>query len=41
MTTMDLAKIDYLGLDRVLRRGSGEILAQEDDALLIRDRISE
>ena len=40
MTTMDLTKIDYLGLDRVLRRGSGEILAQEDDALLIRDRIS-
>ena len=32
--------IDYLGLDRVLRRGSGEIVAEREGALLIRDRIS-
>ena len=37
---MDLSGIDYLGLERVLRRGSGEILAQQDDALLLRDRVS-
>ncbi len=32
--------IDYLGLDRVLKRGSGEIIAEQDDALLIRDSVS-
>lgn len=37
---MDLSRIDYLGLDRVLRRRSGEIIAEQDGALLIRDRIS-
>ena len=37
---MDISGIDTLGLDRVLRRGSGEILAEQKDALLIRDRIS-
>lgn len=37
---MDISGIDYLGLERVLRRGSGEIIAEQDDALLIRDRIS-
>ena len=38
---MDLGSIDYLGLDRVLRRGSGEILAERENALLLRDRISD
>lgn len=37
---MDISRIECLGLDRVLRRGSGEILAERDDALLIRDRVS-
>lgn len=38
---MDISgNIKYLGLDRVLRRGSGEIIAKRDDALLIRDRVS-
>ncbi|MBQ7714474.1 MAG: GNAT family N-acetyltransferase [Clostridia bacterium] len=37
---MDLDKIDYLGLDRVLKRGSGDTVAERDGALLIRDRIS-
>lgn len=37
---MDISRIECLGLDRVLRRGSGEILAEQDDALLIRDRVS-
>jgi len=38
---MDLTKIEYLGLDRVLKRGSGDILEQRADALLIRDRVSD
>ncbi len=37
---MDISGIDYLGLERVLRRGSGDIIAERDDALLIRDRVS-
>ena len=37
---MDISGVDYLGLDRVLRRGTGEILAEQEDALLIRDRVS-
>lgn len=37
---MDISGIDYLGIDRVLRRGSGEIVAETDDALLVRDRVS-
>ena len=37
---MDICGIDYLGLDRVLRRGSGEIIAKQDNALFIRDRVS-
>ena len=37
---MDISRIDYLGLDRVLKRGSGDIIIEQDDALLIRDRIS-
>ncbi len=38
--TMNISGIDYLGLDRVLKRGSGETIAEQDDALLIRDRVS-
>ena len=37
---MDISGIDCLGLDRVLRRGSGEIITEQDDAVFIRDRIS-
>jgi GNAT superfamily N-acetyltransferase len=37
---MDISGIDYLGLDRVLKRGSGKIIAKRNDALLIRDHIS-
>ena len=37
---MDISGINCLGLDRVLRRGSGKIIADGDDALLIRDSIS-
>ena len=37
---MDISGIDYLGIDRVLRRGSGEIILKQDDALFIRDRVS-
>lgn len=34
---MDISGIDNLGLDRVLKRGSGQIIAERDDAVLIRD----
>ena len=37
---MNIDGIDYLGLDRVLKRGSGEIIADREDALLVRDRVS-
>jgi len=37
---MDISGINYLGLDRVLKRGSGEIIVNMDDALFIRDSIS-
>ena len=37
---MDLTNIDYLGIDRVLKRGSGELLANRDDAFLVRDSVS-
>ena len=37
---MDLSRIEYLGLERVLKRGSGEIIADTGNALLIRDSIS-
>ena len=37
---MDTEKIENLGLDRILRRGSGEIIASADGALLVRDRVS-
>lgn len=37
---MDVCGIEYLGIDRVLKRGSGEIIASQDDALLVRDSVS-
>ena len=37
---MNIDGIDYLGLDRVLKRGSGDIIADREDALLVRDRVS-
>ena len=37
---MDITNIDYLGLDRVLRRGTGEIIEQSEDLLFIRDSVS-
>ncbi len=37
---MDIGGIDYLGIDRLLKRGSGEIIAERDGALLLRDSIS-
>ena len=38
---MNTDGIDYLGIDRVLKRGSGEIIAETDHALLVRDAVSE
>lgn len=38
---MDISGINYLGLDRVLKRGTGEIIADLDNALFIRDNVSE
>ena len=37
---MDIHGIDYLGIDRVLKRGTGEIIASQDNALLVRDTVS-
>ena len=37
---MNINGIKYLGLDRVLKRGSGEIIAEQDNALFVRDRVS-
>ena len=37
---MNIDGIDYLGLDRVLKRGSGEIIADTDQALMVRDSVS-
>lgn len=37
---MNIGGIDYFGIDRVLKRGSGEIIAECDSALLVRDSIS-
>lgn len=38
---MNIDGIDYLGIDRVLKRGSGKIIAETDHALLVRDSVSE
>ena len=37
---MDIGGIDYLGIDRVLKRKSGKIIEERDGALLVRDSIS-
>ncbi len=37
---MDLSGIDYLGLSRVLQRGSGERIASLSGAVLVRDAVS-
>ena len=37
---MDISGIDYLGLARVLERGTGEILAETDCLMLVRDSVS-
>ena len=37
---MDINGIDYLGIKRVLERGSGEIITEQQNALLVHDRIS-
>ena len=37
---MDIGGIDHLGIERVLRRGSGEIIEERDGALLVRDGVS-
>lgn len=37
---MNMNGIDCLGLERALRRGSGEIIFRREDALLLRDSIS-
>ncbi|MCR4622713.1 MAG: GNAT family N-acetyltransferase [Clostridiales bacterium] len=36
----DINGIDHLGIDHVLRRGSGEIIADMENALLVRDSVS-
>ena len=37
---MDISGIDYLGLARVLERGTGELLAESDRLMLVRDSVS-
>lgn len=37
---MDIGTIENLGIDRVLKRGSGEIILQSERTLLVRDSIS-
>lgn len=37
---MDLTGIEYLGFDRVLKRGTAEILEKSDDVLLLFDTVS-
>lgn len=37
---MDLTAIDFLGLDRVLKRGTGRVIEQQDQAVLVRDSVS-
>ena len=37
---MNIRGIEYLGIERVLERGSGEIICGQDDALLVRDTVS-
>lgn len=37
---MDTSGINYIGIDRVLKRGTGDIVADLDNALLVRDDVS-
>ena len=37
---MNITGIDYLGIDRVLRRGTGEIIEDRDEALFVHDTVS-
>jgi len=37
---IDLTEIELLGIDRVLRRGTGEVVERRDDVLLVRDAVS-
>ena len=37
---MDLTGIDLLGIDRVLKRGTGKVIERHDDALLVHDSVS-
>ena len=37
---MDIDGIDYLGIKRVLERGSGRIITEQENALLAHDRVS-
>ena len=37
---MDLNRIEYLGLDRVIKRGTAQIMEERDEALFLRDSVS-
>jgi len=39
-TIMNLMNIDYLGIERVLRRGSGKVIEESENALLVFDNVS-
>ena len=38
--SMDLTDIEYLGIDRVLKRGTGKVIERYDTALLVHDSVS-
>ena len=38
---MDINGIDYLGIDRVLKRGTGEIILNTNNTLFVRDTVSQ
>jgi len=38
---MNLTNIDYLNLDRIIKRGTGKILEEQDNALLVFDHVGE
>lgn len=38
--SMDLTGIDFLGIDRVLKRGTGKVIERHDAAVLVHDSIS-
>ena len=37
---MDISGIKYLGIERVLKRGSGEVIVEQENAMLVRDSVS-